>query len=260
MFEKLVVSCSDRQKPRVTKFLVGTILGYLTCIVAAMIVSIVTTNPGLAGLGSPNIRLTPAAMPIADHAVSPTSRPSGPQRNSGPAEFSNPNQAFNPNLAPREGPTLPLGPPNISDLVDRSPGLGPGGDPGGLGQGPGELSLSSAVVPPPPPRPERQPVGKKVDSKTTLRVSQRVLEGKAITRVSPPYPPLAKMARLGGSVVVEIIISPEGVVESARAVSGHPMFVTAAVEAARGWRFQPTLLGDVPVRVTGLITFVFSLN
>jgi protein TonB len=43
-------------------------------------------------------------------------------------------------------------------------------------------------------------------------------------------------------------------------MSGHPMLITAAVDAARGWRFGPTFLNGVPVRVTGVITFVFKLN
>ena len=63
-----------------------------------------------------------------------------------------------------------------------------------------------------------------------------------------------------GEVAVEVIISPEGRVESARAVSGHPMLMAAALDAAHGWRFEPTLLNGVAVRVTGVITFVFKLN
>ncbi|PYT03152.1 MAG: energy transducer TonB, partial [Acidobacteria bacterium] len=61
-------------------------------------------------------------------------------------------------------------------------------------------------------------------------------------------------------VAVEVIISPEGRVESVRAVSGHPMLIPTALDAARAWRFGPTLLNGVPVRVTGVITFVFKLN
>jgi TonB family protein len=56
------------------------------------------------------------------------------------------------------------------------------------------------------------------------------------------------------------MISPEGRVESARVVSGHPMLAQVSLEAALGWRFQPTLLNQVPVRVTGVIVFVFKLS
>jgi TonB family protein len=87
-----------------------------------------------------------------------------------------------------------------------------------------------------------------------------VLQGKAIERRTPPYPQIPKLMKLQDTVSVEVIISPEGQVESARAVSGHPLFRKAAEDAARGWRFEPTLLNKVPVRVTGVITFVFKLS
>jgi outer membrane biosynthesis protein TonB len=38
------------------------------------------------------------------------------------------------------------------------------------------------------------------------------------------------------------------------------MPITSAIDAARRWRFEPTLLNGVAVRVTGVITFVFKLN
>jgi protein TonB len=38
------------------------------------------------------------------------------------------------------------------------------------------------------------------------------------------------------------------------------MLASAAVAAARRWRFGPTLLNGIPVRVTGVIVFVFRLN
>jgi protein TonB len=42
-------------------------------------------------------------------------------------------------------------------------------------------------------------------------------------------------------------------------VSGHPLLRDPAVNAARGWRFKPTLLSGQPVKVVGTITFNFSL-
>jgi TonB family protein len=91
-------------------------------------------------------------------------------------------------------------------------------------------------------------------------VSQPVLQGKAIYRKTPEYPALAKIVKKEGPVVVEVVISPEGLVESARAISGDPLLAPIAVAAAREWRFQPTYLGNVAVRVAGAITFVFKLG
>jgi protein TonB len=124
------------------------------------------------------------------------------------------------------------------------------GDPNSAGGAGGE---------PPPPEPE--PV-KKPEPKPEVKLVRKsggVLAGEATKRVEPTYPPLAKAARVSGAVVVEVIINEEGGVVSARAVSGHPLLRDPAVNAARGWRFKPTLLSGQPVKVVGTITFNFSL-
>ncbi|HJZ67954.1 MAG TPA: tetratricopeptide repeat protein, partial [Blastocatellia bacterium] len=61
-------------------------------------------------------------------------------------------------------------------------------------------------------------------------------------------------------VVVEVTIDEEGNVISARAISGHPLLKDAAIDAARGWTFNQTLLQGVPVKVIGTITFRFELG
>jgi len=99
-----------------------------------------------------------------------------------------------------------------------------------------------------------------VTNNSPVTVTSTVLQGKAIERRVPVYPELVRRIHLQGDVAVEVIISPEGRVESARAISGHPMLIATALEAARGWRFGPTILNGVPVRVTGVITFVFKLT
>ncbi len=93
-----------------------------------------------------------------------------------------------------------------------------------------------------------------------IRKSGGVLAGEATERANPTYPPLAKAARVSGSVVVEVIIDESGGIISARAVSGHPLLRDSAVNAARGWRFKPTLLSGEPVKVIGTITFNFLLG
>jgi protein TonB len=99
-----------------------------------------------------------------------------------------------------------------------------------------------------------------VDDNKPVRLVSTVLQGKAIVRQTPDYPPLAKQIRLAGPVQVEIMVSPDGRVESVRVVSGHPLLSAAAVKAAYGWRFGPTILNGTPVRVTGVIVFNFTLE
>ena len=87
-----------------------------------------------------------------------------------------------------------------------------------------------------------------------------MLQGSAINRVEPVYPPLAKAARVSGAVVVEVTVDEDGNVIAARAISGHPLLKDSAVAAARQWTFAPTMLSGTPVKVIGTITFNFNLG
>ena len=91
-------------------------------------------------------------------------------------------------------------------------------------------------------------------------VSGGVLNGKAISKPQPAYPPIAKAARASGTVTVQILVDEEGYVIDAYAVSGHPLLQQAAVFAARQTRFEPTLLEGQPVKVSGVITYNFVLG
>jgi TonB family protein len=86
----------------------------------------------------------------------------------------------------------------------------------------------------------------------------RVLTGIATQRVEPPYPPLAIASHVTGDVVVEVTVSETGQVIASRVLSGHLLLRTAAEAAARRWRFTPTMLGGVPVKVVGTIAFSFK--
>ena len=91
-------------------------------------------------------------------------------------------------------------------------------------------------------------------------VSGGVLNGKALYLPKPFYPPNARTARASGVVTVEVVLSEEGKVLSARAVDGNPFLRQPAVDAARQARFTPTILSGKPVQVAGLITYNFSLS
>lgn len=82
---------------------------------------------------------------------------------------------------------------------------------------------------------------------------------KATQRVSPTYPPVAKSARVAGVVTVYLVIDESGTVASIPRVNGPQLLRQAAQEAARRWRFRPTLIDGQPARVTGFISFNFAL-
>lgn len=89
------------------------------------------------------------------------------------------------------------------------------------------------------------------------RVDGGVLPGKARVRPQPEYPKMASAAGVAGAVVVEVVVSETGTVESARIISGHPLLRDVALAAAKAWVFDPTLLDGVPVKVVGTLTFNF---
>lgn len=123
------------------------------------------------------------------------------------------------------------------------------GGTGGLSTGSGTDTTGGDAAPPPPPKATPKPAPK--------TISQGVLNGKAISLPKPAYPPAAKAVRAGGAVNVQVLIDEEGRVVSASAVSGHPLLQQAAVAAARGARFSPTLLSGQAVKVSGVITYNF---
>lgn len=261
MFDTLVVSTRQRRRGRTAKFFLGTSIAYLSVVAFAFALSILFATPKLADTSStgpspfclflggarekPRENRQTTVAPTKDpRSVEPLERIIANLGNSQPPVIQN---------------ALPPGPTTIDDGI-----VGPGG--GGPGLVPG-IPVSNArdgksdIVISDPPRPD-SPKAKtrSVDNGKPLQVSSVVLQGKATERVVPAYPELPKRIRMPGEVSVEVIISPEGRVESTRVVSGNPMFVMAALQAARGWRFEPTLLNGVAVRVTGVITFVFKLN
>lgn len=110
-------------------------------------------------------------------------------------------------------------------------------------------------------RPEGDQPGKAVvvGASPSTVISGGMLSGKAIKRAQPTYPPIARAAGAQGEVTVEVVVNEEGAIESAKAISGHPLLQSAAVEAARQWEFSPTQLQGKPVKVRGMISFVFTM-
>jgi protein TonB len=84
--------------------------------------------------------------------------------------------------------------------------------------------------------------------------------GYLVYRVQPNYPPLARQARIQGSVELRAIISKRGTIENLVVLRGHPMLSAAAIEAVRQWRYRPYLLNNEPVEVETEVTVNFLLS
>lgn len=113
--------------------------------------------------------------------------------------------------------------------------------PSGNGQG-------NSARPKPTPQPTPKP-------KTV--VSGGVLNGKAISKPQPAYPPIARTAKPSGTVTVQVLIDEEGNVVSAKAVSGHRLLRKAAIDAAYQAKFSPTIVSGKRVKVSGVLTYEF---
>jgi TonB family protein len=81
---------------------------------------------------------------------------------------------------------------------------------------------------------------------------------KATQRVSPTYPAFAKTAHVTGIVRVELVIDEKGGVVSAQSSTGPAILRQAAIDAAKRWKFRPTVTDGQAVRITGFLNFNFT--
>lgn len=84
-----------------------------------------------------------------------------------------------------------------------------------------------------------------------------ILNGRALRLAKPDYPPIARLRRVSGTVVVQVVIDEEGSVISAKAISGDPLLHLNSVSAARDSKFSATKMCGEPVRVSGVVTYNF---
>ena|GEM_PF-5146854 len=247
MFDKLVESSKEGQGRRKGRYIVVTTMIYTTAIVVSAIATIFSFDPVL-GKGFFLIGVAPP-----------------PPYEAQPAKSLKENIV---NRAPLPGKIPPIKiddyPPAInkpsnkivgSDRfvnIDRFDNMGPGA--------PGIDNSEPPSVAPRPKPTVTPPPANEVKSQETRKVSEPVLQGKAIRKIVPPYPEIAKKIRASGPVQVLVTISEEGRVIEATALNGHPALRHSAVSAAEQWLFSPTYLGKVPVKVQGVLTFNFVLQ
>jgi TonB family protein len=68
-----------------------------------------------------------------------------------------------------------------------------------------------------------------------------------IKKINPAYPPLAKAARIQGTVMFIAVIDEDGRVEHLTLTKGSPMLAKAAEDAARQWVYAPMRVNGKPV-------------
>jgi protein TonB len=146
-------------------------------------------------------------------------------------------------------------PPNTGGgVVGGVAGGIPGGAPGGIIGG---IIGSVPTAAPPPPPPKEKP---KPKPPQRIRVGGNVQSARLVNQPKPVYPPLARQARIQGTVRFNAIIGKDGRIANLTLVNGHPLLVPAATSAVKQWVYKPTLLNGEPVEVVTVIDVNFTLQ
>jgi protein TonB len=267
MFANLIESASHQQDlARKGRFFLATLISYALIVACAGLASIYAYDASVENQDLEFLGLVPPIVPDAETPV-PKNTAARPKTNSGPKNTVPIRTVAIERVATgtiipngvsaikSDVPEIPigqykLGSTNIGDGI-----TGPTGDDKNDGTGDGGSGALVKIETPPP-----------VKDKTVVATQPKVvrtstiLNGKATYLPKPPYPPLAKQARVSGPVNVQVMIDETGKIATARATSGNPLLHKVAEQAAYQARFKPTLLNDVPVKVTGIITYNFTLQ
>lgn len=272
MFDNLVESTSHKgDLSRKGSFFLGTLAIYAVLGVVIFVVGIITYNTHLDAQNMELMTMV-APVPIQQQPEQKQEQKQEVQQKQPDQQVATRTEFVASNLDPTKVPQkvenvaskVPPVPPGGAVLSNRNsdPVGGPSGPVGpgtGTGGPIGGTAPPKVVVPsddePPPPTPKPTPEPKK-----NVTISGGVLNGRAISKPQPSYPPIARAARAAGTVVVSVTVDESGKVIAAHAVSGNPLLTQAAVQASYGWRFSPTLLSGQPVKVSGTISFIFNLQ
>ncbi len=269
MFTNLVESASHHKDfARKGRFFLYTLVGYALLFTCAGVASIYAYDAHLenqdlemlvlvAPVEAP-VETVERTTPARTSAPSPDRQNNLPQRTEAIAQIINstvPPETIS--ATPSKVPEIPKGPytignRNIEGTGPYNPNLpvGPSGpSTGDVGPGKPPVNVEELGAPPKPETKRVPPV-----------ISKGPITGQAISKPNPAYPPLAARAGVQGTVNIQILVDEAGKVISAKAVSGHVLLRQAAEQAALRTRFSPTTLSGVPVKVSGTITFNFTLN
>ncbi len=84
---------------------------------------------------------------------------------------------------------------------------------------------------------------------------------KIVHWAKPNYPEIARRAQIEGTVIVKVLVGPDGSVRDAQILQGvNPMLNKAALEAARKCKFIPGKQRNIPVKAWMALPFAFRLH
>lgn len=92
-----------------------------------------------------------------------------------------------------------------------------------------------------------------------VRVGGSVTAPRKRHHENPDYPPIAAIARIQGTVVLEATIDELGNVIDVRVLRSVPLLDQAAIDAVRRWKYEPTRLNGKPVPILMSVSVRFEL-
>jgi TonB family protein len=92
-----------------------------------------------------------------------------------------------------------------------------------------------------------------------VNINEEVADRLVVRKVSPVYPDQALRSGMQGIVVLQALVSKEGLVEDLKLLGGSLILGEAAVQAVRQWRYQPYFVNGRPVETQTQVTVEFKL-
>lgn len=158
------------------------------------------------------------SVPPPSESLNPSRIPNPPSPGAAPRPVPNRLTTMNTGYPPVPANTASAAPPTEAIHITRAP------DP------------PSASAPPQPSTPATNaaPNGPVVIPEKTALL-------RVVDRVKPDYPEDAMAQNVQGAVVVDVVVSKDGEVESVKPVTGDPRLVGSAAKAVSKWHFAPLL-------------------
>jgi protein TonB len=140
---------------------------------------------------------------------------------------------------------------SAADLGGAAPSIS---ESGGVAGGTGDvLGASLAAVAPPPAAAPSRPKG-------PIRISTGMKEPRLLSAPPVEYSPIARTARVQGTVTLEAVIDEHGNVIEVKAINGPALLFQSAIKAVAGRKYEPTFLDGEPVAIRLDVTVNFHLT
>jgi TonB family protein len=127
------------------------------------------------------------------------------------------------------------------------------------GAGPGAVSVSPVQALNSGAAKMESTIGKDGTILSPVRVGGNVQAANLLSQTRPDYPPLAKAARVQGTVRFDATIGKDGTMQDLKVVSGPPLLIQSALDAVKTWVYKPTLMNGNPVDVVTTIDVTYTL-